>query len=91
MSFLKNLYSKIEIDYLKKDKIMAIKKLYLEQKKEEIFRPLSLEPKPDKDNIMSAFSSGMQSSLKRASQQSGPKVIDNNNTFLDRSATSTQQ
>jgi len=33
MSFLKNLYSKIEIDYLKKEKIMAMKKLYLEQKK----------------------------------------------------------
>lgn len=33
MSFLKKLYSSIEIDYLKKDKIMAMKKLYLEQKK----------------------------------------------------------
>jgi len=69
MSFLKKLYSKIEIDYLKKDKIMAMKKLYLEQQKFELLKPLSLEPKVEKENIMGAFASSIQNgmSLKRLS------------------------
>ena len=75
---------------------MAMKKLYLEQQKSEVLRPLSLEPTPEKDHIMGAFTSSIQGSLKRLSQQSVPKApepVTHNTTYHDnRSANnSTQQ
>lgn len=76
---------------------MAMKKLYLEQQKLEVLKPLSLEPKVEKENIMGAFASSIQAgmNLKRLSQQSIPRATEVNNTTTinahDRSANSTQQ
>jgi hypothetical protein len=51
---------------------MAMKKLYLEQQKAEVLKPLSLEPKPENDHIMGAFATSIQGGLRRLSQQSLP-------------------
>ena len=76
---------------------MAMKKLYLEQQKAEILKPLSLEPKEAKDHIMGALASSLTVGLRRLSQRSIPQVTEtgvNNTTAMnnhDRSANTTEQ
>ena len=53
MSFLKDLYSKIEIGYIQKAKIMEMKKKYMADQRKEIMKSKNFEKQCDDETTCS--------------------------------------